>query len=857
MKTKNYFLRAMLCCCLFTMFTMSSAAQCANSSQWPSSAISAINDGDAQVISGCNYYGEYSNFTNAVIGDDYEFTLEGGGFITVTDASNSALASGVAPLVWTATATSVRLHWNGDAGCSTDSSCHDTGYTNLSIVPPSAPENDLCENALGLECGAVKSGTNINGTATSQPGFCGTSVSGAGVWYKFEGNGADISVTTCSPNTDFDTKLTVYEGGCGSLVCVGGDDDDPSCSNSTLSSLVEFSSEVGTIYYMYVTGFSGAEGNFDLTLTCKVQVEIAESCATVYDGYEPLACADITAASSFGTAPYTYSWSNGATGETINVCPTETTTYTVTVTDAAGDTDTAETTVVATNVSCGNKGDKVEICHVKGNGSSHTICVSPNAVQAHLNHGDSLGACGDTFTCDTAPSCASILSPEAGAMDQSIGSEVTWSAGGGLVEGYLVSIGTTSGGTDVADSVDVGDNLSYDPGTLDYSTTYYVSVSAYNANGSAEGCTDSSFTTEDSPWCSADALECDSVKSGSTVGLDIGVGIETCDTSLNNAPGQWYSFVGTGDEYSITTCSPNTDFDTKLGVFVGNCNAVTCVAGDDDEFSCSDNTLSSLVEFVSVPGETYYIFVTGFYSSFSGTAASGNYDLSITCTAPPAPAPSTENVVDCASGSVNYGYCYDSNDLFTWLFSSSDGSPISLDFNAGTLELNTFSGGSYDDLLIYDGSDSTGTLLFNSDVDEPASLAGLSFLGTSGSLFVTFDSDFSVSCASGSQDSWDFNVSCAAQSRASVDNMNTTTELTWSMYPNPTNGYVQLDLSPLNVSSAQVEVYDYTGKVIRNISVNKKGSSKVDMDLQSLASGVYFVKVSSIKGTSVKQLMIR
>jgi hypothetical protein len=36
---------------------------------------------------------------------------------------------------------------------------------------------------------------------------------------------------------------------------------------------------------------------------------------------------------------------------------------------------------------------KFEICHVTGNGDCHTIFVSENAVQAHLDHGDGRGSC--------------------------------------------------------------------------------------------------------------------------------------------------------------------------------------------------------------------------------------------------------------------------------------------------------------------------------------------------------------------------------------------------------------------------------------------------------------------------------
>ncbi|MBK9017951.1 MAG: T9SS type A sorting domain-containing protein [Saprospiraceae bacterium] len=44
---------------------------------------------------------------------------------------------------------------------------------------------------------------------------------------------------------------------------------------------------------------------------------------------------------------------------------------------------------------CGNNNDKVFVCHVPpGNpGNANTICISPNAVQVHLDHGDYLGEC--------------------------------------------------------------------------------------------------------------------------------------------------------------------------------------------------------------------------------------------------------------------------------------------------------------------------------------------------------------------------------------------------------------------------------------------------------------------------------
>jgi len=54
---------------------------------------------------------------------------------------------------------------------------------------------------------------------------------------------------------------------------------------------------------------------------------------------------------------------------------------------------------------------KVQVCHIPpGNpGNSHTITVSENAVQAHLGHGDLLGACFcDQNQCQNGGVCNNI-----------------------------------------------------------------------------------------------------------------------------------------------------------------------------------------------------------------------------------------------------------------------------------------------------------------------------------------------------------------------------------------------------------------------------------------------------------------
>ena len=111
---------------------------------------------------------------------------------------------------------------------------------------------------------------------------------------------------------------------------------------------------------------------------------------TVYPAYAPASSLTLHANVSGGTGPYSYTWSNGATTSSITVSPTVTTNYSVTVQDQNGcpGSGTATKTVNVVNVSGGNKGDKIVVCH---HGNSLTI-GSPG-VADHLLHGDMLGSC--------------------------------------------------------------------------------------------------------------------------------------------------------------------------------------------------------------------------------------------------------------------------------------------------------------------------------------------------------------------------------------------------------------------------------------------------------------------------------
>ncbi|MBW2939095.1 HYR domain-containing protein, partial [Aureisphaera sp. CAU 1614] len=128
------------------------------------------------------------------------------------------------------------------------------------------PTNDLCLNADPITCGQTVSGDTTMATFDGAP-FCDTSNTAPGVWYTFTGIEGITNLSTCN-QASYDTKISVYSGTCGTLVCEAGQDDNfgAGCLNFTTS--LDVCTQAGVTYYVLVHGFASATGTFDLTMTC-------------------------------------------------------------------------------------------------------------------------------------------------------------------------------------------------------------------------------------------------------------------------------------------------------------------------------------------------------------------------------------------------------------------------------------------------------------------------------------------------------------------------------------------------------------------------------------------------------------
>jgi hypothetical protein len=152
---------------------------------------------------------------------------------------------------------------------------------------------------------------------------------------------------------------------------------------------------------------------------------------------------------------------------------------------------TSSTAPTSTTTPSGSTGAGIVTATISG--------LAPNTayyywVRGNCNAADK-GVWSSSATFTTLSLCPTVSVPAAGATDVSINPTITWAAINGIT-GYKLRVGTTVGGTDVLNNVDLGNITSYTfPSPLSLSTKYYYSVSGYTATTPATTCSERVFTT--------------------------------------------------------------------------------------------------------------------------------------------------------------------------------------------------------------------------------------------------------------------------------------------------------------------------------------------------------------------------
>lgn len=152
----------------------------------------------------------------------------------------------------------------------------------------------------------------------------------------------------------------------------------------------------------------------------------------------------------------------------------------------------------------------------------------------------------------TAPLCATNVVATPNACGN-FANAITWDASAGA-DGYRINVGTVTGGTDIANNVDLGNVLTYSlTGTI--GTTYYYTLIPYNGVGPATGCTEMSFDT------AATGCYCVPTYTYGIASGDLISNIEIVGTTLSNNSGT----ATTGASYTFFTGQPNYTASLQAG----------------------------------------------------------------------------------------------------------------------------------------------------------------------------------------------------------------------------------------------------------------------------------------------------
>ena len=83
-------------------------------------------------------------------------------------------------------------------------------------------------------------------------------------------------------------------------------------------------------------------------------------------------------------------------------------------------------------------------------------------------------------------------------------------------------------------------------------------------------------------------------------------------------------------------------------------------------------------------------------------------------------------------------------------------------------------------------------------------------------------------------------------------------DLTFNVYPNPSNGRFNIDLEGISENQQNIHIYDIQGRLIENIVVEANSTATtIPIDLSSVNNGVYFVKLMADYKTKMEKILIQ
>lgn len=545
-------------------------------------------------------------------------------------------------------------------------------------------ENYICSQAIRIVAdGDAVDGTNHSNPDTSDYVDAGCAfgtedeVGGSAWWYIISGNGGVIQADTCSNVTNFDTVISIYRGDCENLKCVGSVDDG-GCGSS-LSSAVEWETEESVDYYIRVYGFSGGSGDFRLKTRsleplmndfCDGAIALTDATEFPIIGISNNSFPDnITVGETnfvYDTGVW-YSFQGTGGGLSVSACSDEYNLPNMYI--FSGACDELESVASSVNVSgvceqstqSGSQAIFVTEVNTEyfilvtqyGYGSNSEFELTMSDVEippnAFCSGATELFPDVDNITGSLAN--ATTVTPSLPCSDDP-GNRGVWYSLMGTGDVFIISTCSVELSFDSAISVSRGtcDNREcvefgvYNDWNCGLSDNFYSAKVVFKSEIGAQyqvmveqvgegigddfGLTVTSVKVPPNIVCTNPiVVQPDNGTITGWINNVTGV-MDDSFTNPEETVGAWFSLVGTGAEYEITTCSSRLNFDSALRILTGTCDDLRLIiAVADNEYDCNQTPYEAArVVLLTEPGVVYHILVETL-SELPDTG--GDYDLTI------------------------------------------------------------------------------------------------------------------------------------------------------------------------------------------------------------------------------------
>jgi len=413
----------------------------------------------------------------------------------------------------------------------------------------------------------------------------------------------------------------------------------------------------------------------------------------------------------------------------------------------------------------------------------------------------------------SAPVCATNIVATPDATCGNFATTFAWDVTPGA-DGYKMTIGTTAGGSDVLNNVNIGSNPSYSfAGNAN--TTYYYTIVPFNLVGDATGCVGQSFTTALTA-CVCTPLYTTGVGSNDMMSNVVITGTTLSNNTGNSTTAPSFNYY-TGQPNYTATLVEGTSYNTAITVGSGGSQGVAIW------IDLNDNLTFELSERV------------GFTATNIAASATGTVQILIPCNAPAGlhrmrvrnVFATAGNTIDPCS-SYTYGEAED-YDVTIAELAVPTGDAVQ------AITAPTAADATIEDLVVV----GTGIKWFASEADALANINQLPV----GSLITDGTTYYAVSSAG----------TCNSAALAVTANVTLSVggfdNASFNYYPNPVTDVLTVSYSN---AISEIVVYNLLGQ---QVLIAKPNATQTQVDLSGLNTGTYMVKVTSDEVTKTVKVV--